>query len=50
MDFSQRKLSKQEWEGIEVPVCDEEKSILKMIQEGYANYNIKSNNNTTLLS
>ena len=50
MDFSQRKLSKQEWEGIEVPVSVEEKSILKMIQEGYSNYNIKSNNNTTLLS
>ena len=31
MDLSQRKLTKQEWEGIEVPVSADEKKVLQMI-------------------
>jgi ATP/maltotriose-dependent transcriptional regulator MalT len=45
MDLTQRKLTKQEWEGIEVPVSHDEKAVLKMIREGYHNTNIKHNNN-----
>lgn len=50
MDFQQRKLSKQEWEGIEVPVSSNEKEILKLIRDGFQNINIKYNKNSTFLS
>ena len=50
MDFSQRKLTKQEWESIEVPVSQEEKEILKMIRNGFANINIKHNKNETFMT
>ena len=50
MDLSQRKLSKQEWEGIEVPVSADEKHVLKMIREGFTHNNIKYNKNHTLLT
>ena len=48
MDLTQRKLTKQEWEGIEVPVHPNEKEVLKMIREGFDNINIKHNKNQTL--
>ena len=35
MDLTQSKLSKKEWETIEVPVSDAEKQILAMIKKGY---------------
>jgi len=50
MDFSQRKLTKQEWEGIEVPVSPEEKEILKMIRNGFTNIGIKYNKNETFMT
>ena len=50
MDFRQRKLTKQEWEGIEVPVSSSEKEILKMIRDGFHNVKIKHNKNKTLLT
>jgi len=49
MDLTQRKLTKQEWEGIEVPVDEREKTVLKMIQEGFKNVDHKFNQNTTLV-
>lgn len=49
MDLTQRKLTKQEWEGIEVPVSPEEKTVLKMIRKGFSDVNIKHNNNQSLL-
>ena len=50
MDFSQTKLTKMEWESIEIPVPDQEKQILQLIMEGYYNINIKQNDNRSLLS
>lgn len=50
MDLTQRKLTKQEWEGIEVPVSNQEKTILKMISEGFTNVDLKHNYNQSLLS
>lgn len=50
MDLSQHKLSKQEWEGIEVPVSAGEKAVLKMIRDGFHNVNIKYNHNQSILS
>ena len=49
MDLTQRKLTKQEWEGIEVPVDEREKTVLKMIQQGFHNVDYKFNQNTTLI-
>jgi hypothetical protein len=50
MDFSQTKLTKMEWESIEIPPNEHEKRILKMIHEGFLDVTIKSNDNVSLLS
>ena len=44
MDLNQRKLSKAEWESVEIPVSTSEIEILKLITCGYHNVNIKINN------
>ena len=49
MDLIQRKLTKSEWEGIEVPVSEDEKEILKLIKDGYKDINIRYNNNPSLI-
>jgi hypothetical protein len=46
----QTKLSKAEWESVEIPVSEDEKRILDLIIEGYSNVNIKHNNNKSLFS
>lgn len=50
MDFTQNKLSKKEWETIEVPVSAAEKQILSMIRDGYHNVNIRSNETQSMYS
>ena len=50
MDLTQKKLSKAEWNNVEVPFPDEEKNILKMIISGFHNIHIRENNSTSLLS
>jgi len=50
MDLTQRKLNKSEWESIEVPVCNEEQEILKLIINGTSNVNIKYNKSISLIS
>jgi len=49
MDLRQLKLSKAEWDGIEVPVSPSERSILTLIQNGYHDVNIKHNDTLSLL-
>jgi hypothetical protein len=49
MDFAQTKLTRMEWESIEVPVSDQEKGILKLIIQGYHNVSIKENDSQSLL-
>lgn len=49
MDFLQRKLSKSEWDGIEVPVKPAEHRILQLIQEGFHDVLTRRNNTPTLL-
>jgi hypothetical protein len=44
----QSKLSKEEWESIEVPLPANEKQILSLIQEGFHNVNISHNYTPTL--
>ena len=46
----QTKLSKAEWESVEIPVPDEEKRVLRLIIDGYATVNIKQNDNKSLFS
>jgi hypothetical protein len=48
MDLNQRKLTKSEWNGIEVPVAQEEKEILELIINGYRDVNIKYNKHNSL--
>ena len=46
--LAQTKLTKSEWESIEIPVPENEISILKMIHSGYSNVNTIQNNTKTM--
>jgi hypothetical protein len=50
MDLSQSKLSRSEWETIEIPVSQKEKKILQMIKTGYSDVNIHTNENQSMFS
>ena len=51
MDVTQQtKLSKAEWESVEIPVSEDEKRILELIIAGYSDVNIKHNNNKSLFN
>jgi hypothetical protein len=50
MDLSQRKLKKSEWNSIEVPVSDEELSVLNLIKTGYHDVNIKANKGKSIFT
>lgn len=49
MDLNQRKLTRDEWNSIEVPVSNDEKRILKLIQDGYKDVMLKRNTTPSLL-
>jgi len=48
--FSQSKLTRREWEGLEVPLPPEELAIMKMIVAGWSNPEICTNPRQSLLS
>ena len=48
MDLKQRKLSRAEWESVEIPVSLSEIDILKLITSGYHDVTIKQNHNNSL--
>ena len=50
MDLEQRKLSKEEWDSLEIQVSPEELNILKMIRDGFDSPGITSNATTTLMT
>lgn len=50
MSLNQQKLSKSEWDSIEIPVSAEEKKILQLIINGFTNVNIKYNETNSLFS
>ena len=50
MEFSQGKLTKFEWESIEIPESAEEKTILQMINDGYYNIDIHINTCLSMMS
>lgn len=49
MDLNQRKLTRDEWNSIEVPVSPDEKRILKLIQDGYKDVMLKRNTTPSML-
>ena len=50
MDFTQRKLSRSEWDSIEVPVSQEELEILELITSGYSNVQISINKSKSIFT
>ena len=50
MNLNQIKLSRSEWDSIEVPVSPEELSVVTLIKEGYDNVNIRKNNGKTIFT
>ena len=50
MDLKQKKLSKSEWNSIEISVSENEKEVLKLITQGYNNVNIKVNKTESLFT
>jgi hypothetical protein len=50
MDLYQRKLSKSEWDSIEMPVSKDEEAILKLITSGFSDVNIRTNKTNSLFS
>ena len=50
MDLNQQKLTKEEWQGIEIPVSQDEKRIITLITNGYNDVGIKQNNTLSLLN
>jgi hypothetical protein len=50
MDLQQNKLTKSEWESIEIPSTPEEKKILQLIIKGFHDVNIKENDTLPILS
>ena len=50
MDLTQRKLTKSEWEGIEIPVNKEELEILHLIVMGFSNVHVKINKTNSIFT
>jgi hypothetical protein len=50
MDLDQQKLSKLEWNNIEVPVSESEQRILEIIMDGYLDVNLRKNDTMSLLA
>ena len=50
MDLKQRKLSKSEWESIEIPVSSNEIEVLNLIIKGYSNVHYRINKTNSLFT
>ena len=50
MDLKQIKLSKSEWDSIEIPVTDKEKEVLTLIMNSHNDVNIKINKTDSLFT
>jgi hypothetical protein len=50
MDLKQRKLSKSEWESIEIPVSKAENEILQLITSGFSNVHLKINKTDSIFT
>ncbi len=49
MDLTQTKLTKAEWDSVEIPPSKKEMQIMRMIMDGYTNLDISVNRTQTLL-
>lgn len=50
MDLNQVKLSKTEWTSTEIPISQQEMKIVRMIVDGYDDFNIRENENQSIAS
>jgi hypothetical protein len=50
MDLKQRKLTKSEWDGIEIPVHKDELEILRLIVNGFSNVHLKVNKTDSIFT
>ena len=50
MELSQTKLTKSEWDGIEIPVSESEVNVLNLLVAGYHDVNIRINQHNSLFS
>jgi hypothetical protein len=50
MDLKQRKLSKSEWESIEIPVSKDENEVLQLITNGFSNVHLKINKTDSIFT
>ena len=50
MDLSQQKLTREEWDALEVPIHKEEQIILKMIIDGFDDVNIVQNETVSIMN
>ena len=50
MDLKQRKLSKSEWESIEIPVSKDENEVLQLITNGFSNVHLKVNKTDSIFT
>ena len=50
MDLTQRKLTKSEWDGIEIPVNKDELEILHLIVNGFSDVGIKVNKTNSIFT
>jgi len=50
MDLKQRKLTKSEWDGIEIPVHKDEIEILQLIVKGFSNVHLKINKTDSIFT
>jgi hypothetical protein len=50
MDLKQTKLTKSEWDSLEIPVTDKEKEVLSLLTSGYNDVNIKINKTDSLFT
>jgi hypothetical protein len=50
MDLKQRKLTKSEWESIEIPVSQSEKEVLQLIINGYSNVHLRINKTDSIFT
>ena len=50
MDLTQNRLSKSEWDSIEIPISSGEIEIIDIIMKGFSDVNIKYNKNNSIFT
>ena len=50
MDLTQRKLTREEWNSVELPISNDERKVIDLIKKGFHNTSILYNDTYTILS